>query len=214
MKTIGQYLRAARKAKKMSISELAEKTKIRRDFLVAIEKERWRALPEFTVVSGFVKNIADSVGMNKQQAVALLRRDYPPADKKTQQTDTLPKKEIESEFRWSPRLTFFAGVGAIILAVAVYLIVQYITFVRPPNLMVSSPEENQVVLARELAVSGKTDPNTSVVVNTQPALVADTGEFHTRIDIDESVTTIEVRAVSRAGKETIITRTIRPELAN
>ena len=74
--------------------------------------------------------------------------------------------------------------------------------------------DNQVVLTRELAVYGKTNASTTVIVNTQPALVADDGAFATTIEINEDTTKVEVVATSRAGKETRITRTIKPELEN
>lgn len=210
MKTIGQYLRESRKEKKLSFEDLTSKTKIRREFLMAVEKEDWEKLPEFSVVSGFVKNMADAVGLNREQAVALLRRDYPPKASKPAQVN--PKPEVPREFRVGPQLTFILGVGAVIVAIVLYLVFQYMNFMRPPMLTVASPEENVVVLSDELQVSGKTDPNTTVIVNTQPALVDDGGNFTTIIEVTERMTNVEVRAISRAGKETRVTRTIRPEL--
>jgi cytoskeletal protein RodZ len=194
----------------MTLGDLSEKTKIRKEFLDAIEKEQWRALPEFSVVTGFVKSMADAVSLNRDQAVALLRRDYPPSEKNTGLVT--PKPDIPKEFRWSPRLTFLAGVGVIVLGIAGYLVLQYISFTRPPEVVVEAPQENEVVLTSELEVVGKTDPSTTVIVNTQPALVDENGEFHTIIEINESITKIEVKAVSRAGKETVVTRTIKPEI--
>ena len=209
MKTIGQYLKNARKERRMTFSALSDKTKIRVEFLKAIEKERWRALPEFTVVSGFVKNMADAVGMDRQAAAALLRRDYPPSQKSTGTLFRTP--EMPKEFRWSPRLTYLVGVGIVVIIIAAYLVVQYIAFTRPPMLIVDSPKQGEVILQRELEVNGKTDPNTSVIVNTQPALVSEDGSFHTTLELTQNSTTIEVKAKSRSGKETVLTFTIKPE---
>jgi len=206
MKTIGQYLRSSRKKKGISIGNLSDVTKIKESFLAALEKEKWQELPEFSVISGFVKSIAGELGASRDQASALLRRDYPPKMVVSQ-----PKAEIRREFRISPQLTFFIGVGAVIVVIAVYLVAQYISFVRPPALVVAVPAENQVVLTRGLIVSGKTDPNTTVIVNTQPALVEEDGDFTTTIEINDNTNTVEVVATSRAGKETRVRRTIRPE---
>jgi cytoskeletal protein RodZ len=57
MNSIGKILKNARIKKKLSLSSLSDKTKIKRDFLDAIEKEEWEKLPEFPVVLGFVKSI-------------------------------------------------------------------------------------------------------------------------------------------------------------
>lgn len=210
MKTIGQYLQEARKYRKMTLPQLSQETKIRGEFLAAIEEEHWGKLPEYSVVVGFVKSIAGALGMEQEPVIAILRRDYPP--KKT--IITYPKAEIPREFRWSPKLTFLLGAGAILAVIAGYLIIQYLTFVRPPNLAVDMPSEAQEIFENQLVVSGSTDPDTTVVVNTQPALVGTDGSFATTIEITNNVTTVEVVATSRAGKETRITRTIKPELEN
>lgn len=193
----------------MSFEDLSAKTKIRREFLVAIEKEEWGKLPEFSVVSGFVKNMADAVEMNREQAVALLRRDYPPTENVK---SVSPRPEVPREFRLSPQLTFFLGVGAVIFTIALYLLFQYFSFMRPPTLTIYTPDEGEIVFERELSVTGKTDPNTTVIVNSQPALVDDDGIFATTIEITENSISIDVTAKSRAGKETRINRKIKPEL--
>lgn len=210
MKTIGEYLADARKSRGISIHALSEKTKIRATFLKALERGKWSELPEFSVVAGFVKSVAGELDVPREQAMALLRRDFPSTYSRSGQV--LPRSEIKREFRVSPQLAFFFGVALVILVVAGYLVAQYISFVRPPELYVDSPSEGQVVLAPELRVSGTTSVNATVIVNTQPALVAPDGTFATTIEIDKNTTKVEIVATSRAGKETRVTRTIKPEL--
>jgi cytoskeletal protein RodZ len=57
MRSIGQVLKEARVKRKLSRGQLAEKTKIKKEFIVAIEKESWEDLPELPVVCGFLKKI-------------------------------------------------------------------------------------------------------------------------------------------------------------
>lgn len=199
-------MRSARKIKNLTIKDVSAETKIRHEFLEAIEKEKWARLPEFTVVSGFVKNIADAVGADRDQASALLRRDYPP-----QNVSVLPKPDIPREFRLSPQLVFFAGAALVVIAIAAYLISQYLAFTRPPSLNIDTPAEAALITQDQVRVSGKTDPNTSVVVNSQPALVAEDGAFSTTIEINLDSKKIEVTATSRAGKVTRQTRNINPQ---
>src|SRR3989344_5479717 len=106
MRTIGSFLGKARKLKGLSIDDLSEETKIKKIFLYSIEAGQWHKLPEFQVVLGFVKSIASVLGLDREEAVALLRRDYPP-----QKVRVDPKPDISREFRWSPRLTFLLGIG-------------------------------------------------------------------------------------------------------
>src|SRR3989344_7090733 len=108
MKTIGQAIKETRVKKNISFSKLAAITKIKKEFIQAIEKENWQLLPEYPVVTGFVKNIAQALGLNRKGIVALLRRDYPPKE-----LTINPKPDVAREFVWSPKLTFFAGIALV-----------------------------------------------------------------------------------------------------
>lgn len=199
MKTVGKFLEDARVEKNFSKKLLEERTRIKHDFIDAIEKERWDKLPGFAVVAGFVKSIAHTLEIEERQAIALLRRDYPPEKR----VIVSPKRDIEKKFYWGPKYTFFVGVVVVFMIVAGYLGLQYKKFVSPPVLVVETPIEDQVVDDRFLTVSGLTDPETSVKVNNQPAIVDDQGKFTTDIEIGETTTEVAIVAVSRAGRETV-----------
>lgn len=207
MKTIGEFLRESRAKKKYSQEEIAKETKIRRKFIAAIEKENWEILPEFPVVVGFVKRIAKFLKLDERQAVALLRRDYPP-----KVLPVNPKPDVSKSFTWSPKLTFIVGIVIVVAVVLGYLGFQYTRFMSPPRLVVEQPEEEQVVKERALRVSGTTDLDAIVKINNQPVLVDDNGKFEAEIEIFEGTEEIVVKAVSRSGKETTVRRTIKPEL--
>lgn len=207
MKSIGNLLRDARVKKRYSKAKLEEKTKIKKEFVDLIEKERWRDLPDFPVVQGFVKSLSGALGIDQVQALALLRRDYPPKS-----LSVNPKPDIANKFSWNPRLTFLAGIVLAVIVVAGYLIFQYVSFLRPPALEVTSPADGQTIEDSKITVVGDTDPEASVRVNNQPALLDEEGNFQTQIEIFEGTTDIVVVAKSRSGKETIIVRKIKPEL--
>lgn len=65
MKTVGQAIANVRKKKGITVADLSQKTKIKPEFIKAIEAESWSKLPEFPVVCGFVKNISSYLDMNQ-----------------------------------------------------------------------------------------------------------------------------------------------------
>ncbi len=207
MKTIGTLLKDARAKKRYSVARLERITKIRTDYIRAIEEENWNSLPERPVVAGFINSIAQSLAVDQKQAAALFRRDYPPKKLRVN-----PKPDLLNKFVWSPRLTFLVGIFAIIIAVLGYLTFQYLNFIRPPNLEVNTPFENQVIRESKIKVTGSTDPDVSIVVNNQPVMVEESGNFLTEIEIYEGTDEIVVKAKSRSGKETVVRRKIVPEL--
>jgi cytoskeletal protein RodZ len=207
MNTIGSLLKDARVKKRFSLARLESETKIKKDFIKALEEENWKELPDYPVVIGFVKNITAYLGVGERSAVALLRRDYPP-----QKLSINPKPDVSKQFIWSPRLTFLVGVGIVVALILGYLGFQYAGFISPPPLSVEQPQENQTVSSPNLVVSGKTNPEATVKANNQPILVNQDGSFSAEVEVFKGTSEIVVIATSRSGKETTIRRNIKPEL--
>jgi cytoskeletal protein RodZ len=207
MKTVGSTLKEARVAKQLSLCDIEEATKIKVDFIVAIEEGDWVKLPDYPVVVGFVKSIADFLGIDKNKAAAFLRRDYPP-----KVLSINPKPDAVKRFRWSPKLTFIIGISLVLIGVLTYLAIQYFNFVRPPKLTVTTPQENQTVTSNELQVTGITDPDTTVWANNQPALTDDQGNFVTELSVSTETKEVIIKAKTRSNKETTVVRQITVKL--
>ena len=70
--TLGEKLRQAREERGISISEVAEQTRISRQYLECIENNDYKILPGGIFNKGFVKSFAKYVGVDEQEAL----RDY------------------------------------------------------------------------------------------------------------------------------------------
>lgn len=203
MKTIGQILKDGRQRKKYSLKKLEDLTKIKGDFISAVENEDWGILPPFPTVLGFVKSVSAALGMDEKIAVAILKRDYPP--KKEFLT---PKPDVSSKFVWSPKITFAVGVGVVTAAILGYLVFQYSRFISPPKLDLDSPVEGQTVTSRLVTVSGRTDSDAKITANNQAVLVNSDGKFDTNLEVDLETKEVVIKSISRSGKETVIYRKI------
>jgi len=78
--SLGQKLRAAREAKGLTISEVAEQTRISPMYIESIERDDYKPLPGGIFNKGFVRSFARCVGFDEHEALA----DY---------------KQIEAQFR-------------------------------------------------------------------------------------------------------------------
>ena len=206
MRTVGSFLKEARVRKKYSLEKLESLTKIKKDFLAALEKGDWVSLPDFPVLTGFVKNVAKALGLSESSAVAILKRDYTP-----KALPINPKPDVSDKFVWSPRLTFLLGVGVVLVGVASYLLISYIQFISPPSLEIFQPRQDEVITQRVLKVSGKTTTDAVVSVNNQPFIVSDEGVFEGEIEVFEGTDEVIVKATSRSGKVTTESRKIKVE---
>jgi cytoskeletal protein RodZ len=203
MRTIGQIIEDARTKKRFSLKKLEDITKIKTSFIESIEKDNWQALPSFTIVLGFVKSIASALDIDEKTAVATLKRDYLP-----KKLNINPKPDVSSNVSWSPKLTFMVGIIAVILLILGYLGFQYVRFISPPEVTVDSPIEGQKVAVGSIMVFGSSDPDAKIIINSQPVLMDEDGKFSVKIDVNKSTNEIEIKAISRSGKERTISRKI------
>lgn len=203
MKTIGKILKDARVEKRYSTIRLENLTRIKKDFIEAIEEENWAALPPFPTVLGFVKSLSTTLEIDDHMAVAILKRDYPP-----KKVSINPKPSVSSKFVWSPRITFFVAVGAVLLTLFGYLGFQYFRFISPPKLEVTSPRPNQIITEQTVLVNGSTDSDVKLIINNQPVEVADDGSFSVNLGVTTSTKEIDIVATARSGKMTEIKRSI------
>ena len=75
--SIGQVLRTAREDKKLKLSDIAEKTKIKRTFLEYLENDEFEKLPNVITAKGFTKVYAEVLGLNAQELGETFSRRFP-----------------------------------------------------------------------------------------------------------------------------------------
>lgn len=201
MKNAGNILREAREASQKTITEISQATKIKEKFLEAIEDSSWDALPNFSIAQGFARNYAQAVGVNPELVVALLRRDFPQYRNVTHLTEI----SLKPQSIWTPRTTILAATAGTLILLGAYLGNQYMQFVAPPALHVG-----QVEIGNEgILVSGYTVPTATVEVNGKRVLVESDGKFSTQLEKSDLINSqIQVQAVSRNGKKTMVTKEI------
>ena len=67
----GEFLRRERELRHISLDQVAERTKINRRYLEAIEEERYEHLPGEAFVRGFIRSYAQSVGLDPEDTLLI-----------------------------------------------------------------------------------------------------------------------------------------------
>ena len=62
--SLGKYLKSIREEKETSIDELAEKTRIKKDYLIAIEADKYDELPQGPYLSLFLKSYSEALDID------------------------------------------------------------------------------------------------------------------------------------------------------
>lgn len=69
MESIGEFFRQVRETKGLTIDDVASKTRIRADFVKALEDGNFAQLPDQVFARGFVRSYARSLGLDEEDAI-------------------------------------------------------------------------------------------------------------------------------------------------
>jgi len=207
-KTIGEMLREEREFHRLSVDELAKRTRIRPEYLVALEENKFTELPAATFVKGYIKTYATMFGFDYQPLLGLLRRDFKESAKGTLVPREFIKPLLKKRQLWTPVTGLVIFLTGLFFSVLTYVGVQWYSFNLPPELELNMPAQNATV-ASQVVVAGQTNPEATVVVNDQPVSIQADGTFETEVFLPrEGITSVTVEAKDRRGKATLIQRTI------
>lgn len=78
----------------------------------------------------------------------------------------------------------------------------------PPSLTIDQPTDGQTVTTQLLTVSGSTDPNGTITINGQQAIVGTDGKFSGTVSLQSGSNTVTVVATDQADNTTTVTRTV------
>lgn len=200
MKHISNILREEREKKGLSLEDVVAATKIKRNFLVAIEDGKFHLLPSESYALGFVKNYSEFLGIPLPRASALFRREY-----ETKHNEIIPKFRKAVTLpggRFSLRSSRTLLILGIIGIIAIYVIFQFSFLFVGPKLSIVKPTSGEIIESSVAQVAGKTDPQAVVTVNGEEVYVDLTGSFKKTLYVYPGETKITVTAKNRYGKET------------
>ncbi len=117
MPALGDEFRAAREARGLSLSDVAEQIHIRSVYLAQIERENWSAIGAPVYVRGFLRTYARFLGLDPERAVGQFNESSlaPSAS----QSASAPVVEAEAR-RLSPVLWVAGAVAAVLVAFVIY----------------------------------------------------------------------------------------------
>ena len=201
----GQKLKDERQRRGLTLSEISNATKIKVEFLSAIEKGEYEKLPSASYAHGFVRNYAKFLDFAEEKILALFRREFD--GKKVYKVlpeGLVGQKEMPLK-RFKIRQVVYLIVILFVLLLG-YIIFQYRYAIINPLLYIQSPKESEVLLFSTISIVGRTDPNSTVFVNDESVSVNSDGTFKKEITGFPGKTTITIKAVNRFGKQSIVER--------
>lgn len=114
--TVGEQLRAAREAKKMSLEDVAAQTRIPHRHLESVENSDWDKLPAPTYTIGFAKSYATVIGLERDHIAEQLRSEMGGARPATASVEVF---EAADPARTMPKWLVLGAIAAVIMVVLV-----------------------------------------------------------------------------------------------
>lgn len=207
MKTIGQEFAEERKRKGLTIEEISKSTKIKEEFLRAIEKGDFKALPSPAYSYGFVRNYAKYLGLPVEKSLAIYRREY---DEK-RNVEVLPRGFSNPKEYTPPKFRLgrsIAVLALIFVVIAGFLVFQYRAAVFNPGISIDSPKENETLSSLVVDVRGNTDSASTLLIDSKEVPINSDGSFQKKVTVFPGESTITFRVENKFGRVTTVERKI------
>ena len=158
--TLGEKLRQAREERGISLSEVAEQTRISPIYLESIDNDDYRKLPGGIFNRGFVKSYAKYVGLNEQEALLDYSRMQNEVEAAPEEEFRVYKPEVLTDDRSATSMMPTIILAAVILTVMTGGILFLVSYLRTPAESVANTPTKPAANA---------DVPTNTNTNTQPA---------------------------------------------
>jgi len=203
MKTAGELLRDKRLLKELTLEDVATKTKIKLEYLEAIENSDFTKLPSSTFAKGFLRNYASFLYLNPDTIVAMFRRDFMENEK----GEIIPRGLV-TPLGVKPK---FFTVSMILIGIATlaflgFLILQLVSWWSLPKLKLIQPQDGETY-GEKVTIKGVADPDASVSINGQKVILDRNGQFSLDLILSSGTQSVIVESVNRLGKATSLNRT-------
>lgn len=213
VQNVGDLLREKRKQLGIDIKQVSEDTKIRSEYLLALESGNFDKFPASVYAKGFLKKYAKYLGINAERVTAMYRRETKNKDKgNIRNTDFLKKRLPNTSFNLTTNKIITGIIGLVLLGFAIYLIVQATSVLQQPELSITSPvtavqEENSnyTTTDEQITIAGKVEIGSTLKLNGSDVNVNNLQEFEVK-DLSLSIGENEFKLVARSqfGRESEI----------
>lgn len=116
MESVGEFFRQVRETKGLTVDEVASKTRIRTDFVKALEDGNFAKLPDQVFAKGFVRSYARSLGLDEEDAIHRFIQSAGSFYEKQDERERLKVRQIEEDRkRQSNRKAVTIAIGIAVL---------------------------------------------------------------------------------------------------
>lgn len=200
----GERLRQARNSLHLNLKQVAYKTGIKQDYLIAMENENFSVLPSGLYGKNFIKKYAQFLQIDPEEIL-----NKTPFALENPQNNPFSKKQIKRKnFLVFPKIIRNILLVLIILAFFSYLSFYLLKAREMPELVIHEPKDNITIEEQKINISGKTDPSAKLTINGKTIFLENNGNFSTGIDLKQGINELVIISQKKYSQENIIEKQI------
>ncbi|OGH79265.1 MAG: hypothetical protein A2469_04495 [Candidatus Magasanikbacteria bacterium RIFOXYC2_FULL_40_16] len=203
-KRVCARLKEARQKSFVSLDELSKQTKISKRHLIALEECQFDDIPYAIIYQkNFLKKYAEILNLPVEEILSQFNDEETGGTKKEIQiSNELHKKKFQN----LPSFLRLAFILVIVFTLVGYIGWQIQTLLKPPELILFSPENGLVTTNYELVIRGQTNQESKISINGLEISSKGDGQFEETITLSPGVNTINITAKKKHGKTTELVR--------
>jgi len=199
-KGLGEILREAREGLGLSLKDVEKATRVTCKYIRAIEEHDFAKLPENVYAKNFVRALAKRYGLDPDGMAEALLRETTAVTGKDAVNDMMIERLQGRRLVATPVVIKVGLLGVAFMAVLSYFAFSVHSILKPPKLIVVTPQDSQVFGERHVVLEGETEPEVELTVNQEAVLIEADGSFRETLNLPEGVSILRVAAKKRHSK--------------
>jgi cytoskeletal protein RodZ len=205
--TLGAQLKAMRLELNLTLPEMERRTKIRKAFLVAIEKDAYDRLPEPLYTRNLLKTYVRVLGGDIDYVLDRFEEARGTCD--FTDASRLPRQRARATAFFTPaRFVKLALLTIASLGVVAYLGFQVRSITAPPDIALFEPTDGFTTDQAVVKITGQTTRNATVRVNGAEILLSKDGAFESEVALERGLNVITIEGAKRYSRPATIYRRV------
>lgn len=204
MISVGALLKNAREKKKLTLRDVEKRIKVREQFLIALEHDKWETFTSRIYITGILNNYARFLGLDERKVLAFFRREYERIE------EIKFKERVSSSYLSSDsKKTIIGGLILICILLLGYFSYQMYQYLKPPTVTILSPKESTFKRQPTVKVVGKTENEAVITIMGERVYQNKDGIFEYIFPLKNKTNTLLIEVVGANGKKASLHRTFK-----
>lgn len=193
-------------AKDLTVEQLSAKTGVPEQYIKAILNNQPERLPALPYIRSYLLTMAEFLAIDSEVVLEAYRTEF--STKMSGPADRLPGNRFA--FERKGRKWIWIGIGGVIVAMLLYVVLGSAFFGAPSFRLVNPPQDADVfeVESSVILLAGTTESNGKLLVNGEAVPVREDGSFEYEFQLEPGRNLIEFKVERFLGKTLTIVKTV------